>query len=328
MKEKKMAIIGVGGRTGTMFAFELRKHASVLGVGKEIEYIKKEKLFIKRKGSDPELFEGEVITPLEFPSEVLPEIIFLTTKNPVGPVVKNYYQKIKESKMFPPTLILSQNGVVAGEDAINVLKEVFGKNYKKIRVVRLNLFNPIDKREINNKTHIAYSLPIKLVFGKISGPGNLQDIALLFKKAGIVAKEFPSEKVKNMEFSKLFLNLIGMASATRGVSVNQGFGDSEIFREEIGVLKEYIKVVRAPGKSFVNFPHFPVKLFAFLFEIFPIEIFLPFRRFFAKLISEGREGKPKDLGEIEYYNGAVVNLGKKIRIPTPVNEKVLKRVLK
>jgi len=327
MKEKKIAVIGVGGRTGTMFAFELKKASNVLGIGREIKRIKEKKLFIEKKRNSPEVFEGRVITDSQFPSdEFLPEIIFLTTRNPVGPVIKYYYQKIKERRLPLPTLILSQNGIAVSKEALSALKEVLGLAHQKVRVVRMNLFNPIDRKEINNKIYINYSLPIRIVLGKISGPGELQDITSLFKKAGFEAKEFPTEEVKNMEFSKLFLNLIGIASATRGLTLNQGFKDKETFIEEIGALKEYIKAVRTSGGKFFNFSHCPVRLLTSLLKGLPIRIFLPFRNYFAKMISKEREGKPKDLAEIEYYTGAVVDLGKETGIPTPINQKIFKRV--
>jgi len=331
MKERRIGVIGVGGRTGTMFAFELKRTADVLGIGRDIEDIQRKKLFIERKGAQPKLFEEKVITDSQFlNSEFLPEILFLTTRNPVGRIVKYYYQKIKEyslstNESYFPTLILSQNGIVTGEDAICALKEILGPDYKKIRVVRLVLFNPIDKRKVGDSVYITYSLPIRIGFGKISGPGDLRDIALIFKKANFEAKQFLSEEIKNLEFSKLFLNLIGMASATHGFSIRQGFQKSEIFREEMEALKEYIKIVRASGGNFLNFFNYPVRLLAFFFDTLPINFFLPFKNYFAGLMSKGREGKAKDLTEIEYYNGAVVNLGRKIGIPTPINQRILDR---
>lgn len=329
MKEKKVAVIGVGGRTGTMFASELGKVSNVLGIGREIEKIKQKELFIQRKEEKPELFGGKIITDSQWPlNDFLPEIIFLTTKNPVKPVVKYYYQKLKEKGLPFPSLVLSQNGIACIEEAKQALKEVLGKEAENVRVIRLNLFNPIDRKEKENKVFIIYSLPIRIVFAKISGPGNLQDLTSLFKKADIIAKEFPPEKAKNMEFSKLFFNLIGIASATRGLSVKEGLKDLEAFEEEIEALKEYIKIVKASGRDFLNFPHFPVKLVTSLINILPIKFLLPFRSYLASVISKGREGKPKDLAEIKYYNGAVIHLGEKTGLPTSINQKVVKRVLK
>ena len=118
-----------------------------------------------------------------------------------------------------------------------------------------------------------------------------------------------------------------MASASRGFSVKDGFSNSEISKEEIEVLKEYVGVVKANGGKFLNFSHYPVKFLAHLLESIPANFFLVFKPLLVKIVGQKREGKPKDLDEIEYYNGAVVNLGKKMGIKTPVNERIYKRVL-
>ncbi|GAI17549.1 unnamed protein product, partial [marine sediment metagenome] len=51
------------------------------------------------------------------------------------------------------------------------------------------------------------------------------------------------------------------------------------------------------------------------------------RNILSGFISKGRGGKLKDLDEIDYYNGGVVKLGKRIGVETLVNEKVYKRAL-
>ena len=63
MKKKKMAIIGVGGRTGTIFAFELKNSADIFGVAreKEIDLIKEKNLYIERGNGLSELFDLRVI---------------------------------------------------------------------------------------------------------------------------------------------------------------------------------------------------------------------------------------------------------------------------
>jgi ketopantoate reductase len=329
--QKRVGVIGTGGKTGTMFAFELKEVAPVIGIGKDIDDIQKKKLFVKRNNTPPQLFDGKTIQDIEFlTSEFLPEILFLTTKNPIGPTIKYYYKRIKEytiahQKPYFPTLVLSQNGIVAGENAISALKEVFGKDYKKVKVVRLILLNPIDGKKIDDKTHITYSLPIRVGFSKISGPGDLQDIISLFKEASFKIKEFPLEEAKDLEFSKLFLNLIGMASATHGSSIEEGFKRPEIFKEEVKAIKEYIKVVKAQGGNFIDLFDYKISLLARIFETLPVGFFLLFRNYLAGLMSKGRKGKVKSLTEIEYYNGAVVNLGEKAAILTPVNKKILER---
>ena len=321
---KKIAIIGVGGRTGTMFAFELEKTAEVLGVGKEkeIEMINQKNFYIDR-GGRLELFEGKVTKDSEFKEDFQPDFIFLATKNPVGPAIKFYYSKLKKAKKIP-ALLISQNGFSPLEETKNVLKEIFGRDFEKVRIIRLVLFNPIQKKEIKNKIFISYYSPLKIA---LANPEGIEDLVKIFKMAKFKIEVFPKEEVQNLEFSKLFLSLIGMASASRGFSVKDGFSNSEIFKEEIEVLKEYVRVVKATGGKFLNFSHYPVKFLAHLLELIPTNLFLVFEPLLVKIVSQKREEKTKDLDEIEFYNGAVVKLGKKLGIKTPVNEGIYKRVL-
>lgn len=320
---KKVAIIGIGGRTGTMFAFEMRNSVEILGVGreKEVKEIKEGKFFVERN-NEIEIFKERVIRDIEFKNGIFPEIVFLATKNPISPIIKYYFsnQKIKENF----TLLISQNGISAIEDAKESLKEIFGNDFEKIRLVRIILFNPVEKVEKEGKIFIKYSLPIRIAIAKVFGPGKIEDILKIFKESNFEVFEFPEKEAKNLEFSKLILNLIGMASATHGLSIEEGFENKEIFREEIGALREYIKLVKIFGGKFLNFPHYPVKLMTILFNL-PLFFLSIFRKKLARLISQERRGKRKDLDEIDYYNGAVVELGKKLKIETPINERILKR---
>jgi len=324
---KKIAVIGVRGRTGTMFAFELKNSVEILGVDreKEVKVIKEEKFFIKRKGKPLELFKEKVIKDIEFEENLKPDILFLTTKNPVSPPIQYYYQKFKEEKM--PDLILSQNGIGAIEEAKEVLKEIFGEESEKIRIIRISLFNPVDRKEIKNRIYIKYSLPIRIAIAKVFGPGGIEDVVEIFENAGFETWKFPDKEVKNLEFSKLFLNLIGISSASRGFSIEEGFKNPEILREELEALREYIKVVRTAKGKFLNFPHYPVKFLVILIKFLPMSFFLIFRKILAEIVSERREEKSKDLNQIEFYNGAVVKLGKKLGIRALINEKIYKRVI-
>ena len=326
----KIATIGVGGRTGTMFAFELRNSAEILGIGgeKEVKLIKEGRIYLERKRGKPEKFEAEVVSQEEFNEEIVPDFVFFAVKNPIGPAVKYYYQKFKESEKIP-SLILSQNGISAVEEAKKELEEIFGEISKKIRIIRISLFNPISSEEDNDEVKISYFLPIRLALGLASGPKKIKDIKEIFERAGVEAEEVPPENIKNMEYSKLFINLIGMASAAKGLTIEEGFKNKETFEEEIRALREYIKVVKKGTGKFLNLHHYPIKLFVLFCNFFPITFLKIFRKTIAKIITKGRGGKEKgNIDEIEYYNGAVIKLGEKLGIETPVNAKILKRVLK
>jgi len=326
---KKIAIIGIVGRTGAMFARELKGNNSVFGVGREkdIEEVENGNLVLRLNRETLEVFKAEIIRDSEFAKIATPDAIFLCTKNPVNSVVKSYYQILKEKGGEMPTLFLSQNGVSAGEEAEEALSEVFGKDAEKIKVVRISLFNSVEREVVDGKVYLSYSLPIRLSFGPVSGSFKEGEIMSVFEKTGIEAEEVSLENVKNMEFSKLFLNLIGMASASHEVPLQQGFEDSKIFKEEIGMLREYIKAVHATGGKFLNFAHYPVKLYASLFNSLPTMFLSIFRSQIGKFIGKGRRGKKKDLDEISYYNGAVIDLGKKTGIGTIINQKIVERVI-
>lgn len=309
-----------------MLAFELAKKERVLGIGKkeQVDLIKQKKFFVERN-LKREPFEVETISDLEFPSFFNFDFLFLTTKNPVGPKIKYYYQKIKEKNIKPPVLFLSQNGIEAGEEAILTLKEIFNKDFEKIPIFRVSLFNAVDQRIEKGKILISYSLPIRLALAKISGPD--VDFSFLFKTQNFEVFLIPSERAKSMEYSKLFLNLIGIASASRNLSIKEGFLKREAFQEEVLVLREFKKLAEIQKIKFLNFPHYPVKFLSFLISL-PDFLLFSLRSILANLIEKGRTGKKKDLDEIDYYNGAIVKMGRKMAIPTPVNSKILERIKK
>ena len=319
----KIGVIGAGGRTGTMFARELKKIGKVFGIAKEreVDLGQRGKIFVKNERGKEKL-EIEWIKDREFPKEFEFDFLFLTVPNPVKNVVKFYFQKIKEKNLKITILFLSQNGIEAAEDAILALEEIFGK--KEISIFRISLFNPVDKKVEDEKIVIEYSLPIRMGLAKVSGREDEEKIEKILRKAGFEIYLVSQKERKNMEYSKLFLNLIGIASATHGFSIFEGFSKKEIFKEEILALREYIKVVKKKGGKFLNFPHYPVKTFSLLFYL-PFFLLVPFRKKLAQIIEKGRKGKPKDLREIEYYNGAVVKLGKEVNIKVEINAKILKR---
>jgi len=325
----KIAIIGVGGRTGTMFAFELRNSAEVLGVGRkeEVQKIQEGKIYLQREKGETIRLRGKVIEEEEwFKGNTCPDFIFLCVKNPVALTVNFYYQRIKKEGKIP-SLILSQNGISVVEEAKKELEKIFGEKAKEIRIIRVSLFNAISSEKINDEFKISYFLPIRLAFGKASGDGEVKDLKEIFKRAGIKTEEFSPEDVKNMEFSKLFTNLVGMASAAKGLSIEKGFQDKETFKEEATVLREYIKVVKKSGGKFLNLKHYPIKFLTSLINFLPLSFLTVFRKILAKVITKGRSRKEKgNIDEVDYYNGAVIKLGEKFQVETPVNQKIYQKI--
>jgi hypothetical protein len=317
----KIGIVGMG-RTGSMFFQELKDFFEVFGISKreDIELIKEGKIWIKRNGKE-EVLKGNFISDSEFNHSF--DFLFFTVKNPVGPAISFYFKRIKEKNLKIPTIFLSQNGIEAGEEAISVLKEIFGKEAEGIPVFRISLFNPVDREVKNEKILISYLLPVKMAIAQISGFEI--DVSQVFKGENFKVFLVDQKNAKNMEFSKLFLNLIGMPSATYGLSIKEGFSKKEIFKEEILALREYKRAVRLSGGKFLNFPGYPIKFLSFLIS-FPIFLLSLFREILADKVESKRVGKKKDLDEIDYYNGAVLKLAKKLKVQVTTNLKILERV--
>jgi hypothetical protein len=125
-----------------------------------------------------------------------------------------------------------------------------------------------------------------------------------------------------MENSKLFTNLIGMAAAVNGMDAGQGLRDKKVFKEEVAALKEYVLAVKKSGGGFIDdFCGYPIKFLAGLM-LCPVWLLLPWRGLLADIVAKGRN-RPKDLSEIDYYNGEVVRLGKRVGAATPANEEII-----
>ena len=112
--------------------------------------------------------------------------------------------------------------------------------------------------------------------------------------------------------------LQGLAPRAEGRSAGQPVCEGDMQR---------YKTLSVALRDAVDILGYPVRLLTWLMIVLPFSTPLFIRKIFAKIISSGRERKPKDLSEINYYNGAVIDLGEKNGIPTPINKKVVQRIL-
>lgn len=130
-----------------------------------------------------------------------------------------------------------------------------------------------------------------------------------------------------MKWSKLILNLIGNAtSAILDMPTRETFADKRVFKIEVLMLREALAVMRAQSIGTVNLPGSPVKLLAFGIRYAPLALL---QRILKPIAAGGRGDKPPSLlvdirsgrtqSEIDELNGAIVEAGKTIGVPTPVN---------
>ncbi len=326
-KRKTIYVVGAGGRTGMLFCRELQGAARVIGVAfpAEIENIKSKKAKITRGKNPPEIFAAELTPPDGFGAAIArdaPDFLWLATRNPVDKITEFYYRHFA-GRSNPPALILSQNGLSAIDDARKGLRAAMGQDADKVAIVRVSLVNGVDLNADGNGTlTIDYKLPVKLGFANYIGDTYVIGLGEIFERAGIGARQFKGKDVLAMENAKLFLNLVGMAAAVEGVGAGAGWRDKKIFKKEIAMLREFVLAANARRGGFAGeLGGYPVKLLARL-ALLPAWLLAPWRGALAGVIAKGRN-RPKDLSEIDYYNGEVVRLGKKANVPTPINEEIV-----
>jgi len=321
-------IVGIGGRTGSMFAKELGSVSRVTGAGfdREIDAIARGGIMTLGGDLPARALDVFAVRAVDYGQIALwlaPDYIFLTTRNPVGEIVKTYYKPFAGQDKIP-TLIISQNGLSAIDDAKAALSEIFGSKADHVGIIRISLIDPVDAQVVDGKSQIIYRLPIRLGFGGV-GTTDAGEVAEVFKKAGFKTERFFGQGVLAMERSKLYMNLIGMASAAAGMTVAQGLSDPRIFKQEVLMLREYAAAVKKNKGSFTTLAGYPIGQIAFLLGNLPLSLLVLFRKNLIEIVAKNRNNKPKDINEIDYYNGEVIRLGQKAGVPTPVNEEIVRR---
>jgi 2-dehydropantoate 2-reductase len=147
-----------------------------------------------------------------------------------------------------------------------------------------------------------------------------------FNDAGLNAHLYARHM--DMKWSKMLTNLVGNAtSAILDLTPAQIFNHPDLFNIEIQQLRETLAVMRAQGLQPINLPGVPVKLLALAAERMPGWIARPLLQ---RAVGRGRGSKMPSFhidlhsgrgkSEVDYLNGAVVRIGQRVGVPTPVNQ--------
>ncbi len=131
-----------------------------------------------------------------------------------------------------------------------------------------------------------------------------------------------------MKWSKMLTNLLANAtSAILDMPPTQIFSNPSLFKLEILQLRETLQVMRALKIPVVDLPGTPVILLAFSVRWLPLQISRPL---LTRAVGGGRGQKMPSFhidlhsgrgkSEVNYLNGAVVKHGRRLNIPTPVNQ--------
>jgi 2-dehydropantoate 2-reductase len=131
----------------------------------------------------------------------------------------------------------------------------------------------------------------------------------------------------SMKWSKMLTNLIANpSSAILNMTAAQVFANRKLYKLEIRMLRECLKVMAAQQLEVVDLPKTPVKALAFATKL-PLWLSKPL---LGRAAGSGRGAKMPSFhidlysgrgkSEVEYLHGAVVRAGQKHNVPTPVNK--------
>lgn len=153
----------------------------------------------------------------------------------------------------------------------------------------------------------------------------LEELSRSLTGAGVAVTLYAD--AQGMKWTKLLMNMIGNAtSAILAVAPRHTFADSRIANLEIDALREALAVMAGAGIAPVNVDKYPLGSLAFFLRFAPKALLRPVLR---GIVGGARGGKMPSLyldlergrrqNEVNWLNGAVVDKGRDLGIPTPVN---------
>ncbi|HEX7619703.1 MAG TPA: 2-dehydropantoate 2-reductase [Anaerolineales bacterium] len=157
-------------------------------------------------------------------------------------------------------------------------------------------------------------------------------ISKTLNEAGLNARLF--SLAGDMKWSKMLTNLPANATAAiLNMTAGEVFHHPGLFRLEMRMLRETLRVIRANRFHVVNLPGASVRALALGTHLLDIIS----RPLMLKAIGGGRGSKMPSLhidlysgrgkSEVDWLNGAVVRYGEKVGVPTPVNKLLTETLL-
>ena len=158
-------------------------------------------------------------------------------------------------------------------------------------------------------------------------------VAAVAAVLGAVAEVRTAPDLAGLQWSKLVVNQLNAATAITGLSLQEAMRSLPLVRAMAAAMRETIRVARADGVRLEGLPSLPPALIRTLDVVPSTVAALALRRgVLARMgdvpnpgstLQSIRRGRPT---EIDHLSGAVVAAGERLRIPTPVNRRIVELV--
>jgi len=312
----KIAVIGagaIGSVIGGLLS-EAREDVTLVGRKPHVDAINQNGLILDGE-SGKMVIRVKAAENLDFK----PDFALLTVKS------QDVESSVKKVQLFlSGTLVVTmQNGVQSDDLVAGVL----GKENIISSVVTFNCEFLEPGKALYSK---LFSKTALLIGEPFSAKGNrLQSILVLFNKA---LPTDISEDIRGAHWTKLIWNLITAIPAVTGLSYQEGNHYPQIRELNINLMKEGLEVIKLAGIKTALVPGMPLSLIETMAKM-P----LPESSYMMKNIIES-SGERHTLGsilqsikrgkstEVDYINGEIVNLGKKMGITAPANSLMIELV--
>lgn len=311
----KVAVIGPGAIGGLVAGYlkEQGEDVALIGPKDTVDVINKNGLSISGARG---IVRVKIPAATNLHTKV--DIIIIATKT------QDIEKALAENKKYlEDTIVLTtQNGV----EADNIVAQFIPKENIISSIV---MFGATYLRP----GEIIHNFERKWVIGKPFGENDEW-----VKRASILlGRIFPIEitdEIKGMKWLKVFANANNCIPAICGKSMQECFLNLDLCEISIGIWKEGLGAIKKAGIKLVNLPDFTVEQVTKLTSL-PIQdaakifsgimVNLSKEPLYGSILQSIKRGKPS---EIDYLNGAFVELGKKHSFHTPLNKKLVELVKK
>jgi 2-dehydropantoate 2-reductase len=312
----KIAVIGAGA-VGTVIGGLLSKvgeNVTLIGRKAHVDAINRNGLILDGE-SGKMVIRVKAVENLDSK----PDLALLTVKT------QDVESSVRKAQPFlsGALVVTAQNGVQSDD----IVARVLGKENIISSVVIYNCEFLEPGMALYSKLLSKTALLIGEPFGN---RGNrLQSLLTLFNKA---LPTDISEDIRGAHWTKLLWNLLTAVPAVTGLSYQEGNHYSQIRELNIKLMREGLEVIRLAGIKTASVPGFSLSLIETL-----AKMSLPEASSMMKNIIESG-GEQHTLGsilqsikrgkttEVDYMNGEIVNLGKKMGVPTSVNSLMVELV--
>ena len=310
MTGHRVAIIGAGAIGSVLGGYltEAGEDITLIGHKDQVSVIKEEGLSIDgirgKKNIKIEIREGLTEKP---------DLILLAVKT------QDVVEAATQSKPFlsQPPIVTMQNGVRSDRLLAQVIKKaniissvvLFGATYL-------------------HPGRVLHNFEGKIIIGRASGKNDSQ----IVQAQEVLNKSFPcriSENIKGVQWLKLLLNLNNALPGITREDMQKTFSDEGICRISIRLIKEAVTVIEKAKIELEPLPDFPVSRLKELLSLPVEESARIYSRIMTNLsptplpgsiLQSIKRGRPT---EIDYLNGEIISLGKRFKVPTPFNTKIV-----